>query len=183
MKQTRITLDVISNDLEKAEVRAAALISGKSPAQLNWRPEGRRWSILQCLQHLALANEVLGDLMETAVTEGKHVGPASDELTPNWLWRMLLAAVDRPGLKGFAPQRIQPPSMLDAETTVAELLSTHNRLRSLAGRCVGLDLSRITFRHPFLPLRISVATTFLLISAHERRHLRQAEQVAAAEPT
>ena len=150
---------------------------------LNWRPEGRRWSILQCLQHLALANKVLGDLMEAAVTESSHSRPVSAGLAPNLLWRMLLAAVEQQWLKGFAPKRIQPASTLDAGATIAELMSTHNQLRSLAGRCAGLDPNRITFRHPFLRLRVSVATAFLLINAHERRHLWQAERVAAVAPT
>ena len=179
MSRVPITLDVVLSDLEKAEAKAADLVRGRSPAQLNWRPEGRRWSILQCLQHLALANQILGGLMEAAVTESRNADPANTGLEPNLLWRMLLAAVEPPGLKGFAPKRLQPASMLNPEATVTELVSTHDQLRSLAGRCSGLDLNRITFRHPFLPMRISVATTFLLISAHERRHVWQAERVAA----
>lgn len=121
--------------------------------------------------------------MEATVTDSSHSGPVSAGLAPNLLWRILLAAAEQQWLKGFAPKRIQPASTLDARATIAELASTHDLLRSLAGRCAGLDLNRITFRHPFLPLRISVATTFLLINAHERRHLRQAERVAAGGPT
>ena len=132
MNRVLITLEEVSNDLEKAEARVAALVLGRSSAGLNWRPEGRRWSILQCLQHLALANKVLGDLMEAAVTESSHSRPVSAGLAPNLLWRMLLAAVEQQWLKGFAPKRIQPASTLDAGATIAELMSTHNQLRSLA---------------------------------------------------
>jgi hypothetical protein len=179
MSQIPVTLDVVLSDLQKSEARAAALVRGGSASQLNWQPEGRRWSVLQCLQHLALANEVLGSWMEHAVEGATSGGPGNDRPVPNLLWRTLLAAVEPPGLKGYAPKRLQPPSLLDAESTLASLLRTHDQLRSLAGRCAGLDLNRIKYRHPFVHLKISVATTFLLITAHERRHLWQGERVAA----
>jgi hypothetical protein len=44
-----------------------------------------------------------------------------------------------------------------------------------------LDLNRLRFRNPFIGLlRYSVATALLVIGAHDRRHLWQAEQVRAA---
>lgn len=53
-------------------------------------------------------------------------------------------------------------------------------VRDLLREAAGIDLNRTRFVNPFIPLvRFTVGTGFLVIAAHERRHLWQAERVKA----
>jgi hypothetical protein len=163
-----------------AELRAHVIVENRDAGVLNWRPDDRRWSILQCIQHLALANQFLGASIERALSEGSKVGPESERIKPGMVWRFLLALVEpRVRLKGFAPNVLQPPPSLDAEPTLTAFRESHARLRALAARCHGVDVNRLRFRHPIVRLRMSVGCAFLLLAIHERRHLLQAEEVAA----
>ena len=163
-----------------AELRARALIENRSARQLNWRLDDRRWSILQCIDHLAITNQLLGSSIERLLNELPRIGPESELISPGPIWRFLLTLVEpQVRLKGFAPRVLQPASSLDAKLTLIALRQSHDRLRWLAARCSGLNVNRLRFRHPIVRLRISVGAAFLLVAAHERRHLAQAENVAA----
>jgi hypothetical protein len=45
-------------------------------------------------------------------------------------------------------------------------------------RAADYDVNRVRFRNPFVSvIRFSVGSGFVILSAHERRHLLQAERV------
>ena len=80
-----------------------------------------------------------------------------------------------------APGKIRPVSA-DPEKVFADLRREHQEVQLLLSETVQLDLNRIRFRNPFIPiLRFTVATGFLVMAAHGRRHLLQAERVTQAE--
>jgi hypothetical protein len=55
---------------------------------------------------------------------------------------------------------------------------THDQIRNLVDEVAYLDLNRLKFRNPLLPLlRVRVGTALLIMAAHERRHLWQAQRV------
>jgi len=167
------------DDFAKAEDRVRKLLLNRNPSQLNRHPEPGRWSILQCVEHLAITNQLIGNAIDLAL-EAPPAGPESGRIAPGPLWRFFLALIEPSvTLKGFAPKVLQPASSLDCERTLAGFMDSHTRLKSLAARCSGLDLNRLKFRHPILALKLSVGTAFLLIAVHERRHLAQADRVAA----
>ena len=80
-----------------------------------------------------------------------------------------------------APGRVQPaPSRSRAEILRA-YHDAHGVVRKLIADAAGVDVNRATFPNPFLGiLRVRVSTALLLLAAHDRRHLWQAEQVRAA---
>jgi len=45
-------------ELDHADRRAKQVAGALSPEVLNWKPRHDKWSIGQCLHHLALANEI-----------------------------------------------------------------------------------------------------------------------------
>jgi hypothetical protein len=52
------------------------------------------------------------------------------------------------------------------------------RIASLVTSSAGKDLNSVRFRNPLVPLvRFTVSSGFLIIAAHARRHMWQAEQV------
>jgi hypothetical protein len=62
-----------------------------------------------------------------------------------------------------------------------EFMHIHNRVLELVEQAHGLDLKKIKIRSLVLPiLRFDLGQYFALLTAHDRRHLWQAEQVRAA---
>jgi len=153
------------------------LLENHDYERLNLPPTPGRWSALQCIEHVSLANELNAGALASALRDGPRV-PASDEhIRTGLLWRILLKGVE-PGtrLRGFAPRVLRPAGRLDPCATRRRFQDTHATLRELVGRCEGIDFNRIRFPHPAIRLRISAGATLWLVALHESRHLRQAER-------
>ena len=171
----------VVTDFSVAQRRAGSLVDNRSAAELNWRPDGKRWSILQCIEHLVLTNQLLLDAIKQALDGQAEAGAECGRIMPTRIWRILLAMTEpQVRLKGFAPRVLHPALVLDTDRTLTAFAASHERLRLLAAQCQGLDINRVRFRHPVMRLKMSVGEAFLLLVVHEQRHLRQAEVVAAS---
>src|SRR5256885_9971844 len=49
-------LQTIVSEAETNNESARQLVGGLSEEQLNWKPDAERWSMAQCLEHLAVAS-------------------------------------------------------------------------------------------------------------------------------
>ena len=77
-------------------------------------------------------------------------------------------------IKMEAPRACRPPSGEPKEKAVADFVSIHDRTRAFVIKSNGLDLSRIKTRTPFPVIKFSLGQRFTILTAHDRRHLRQA---------
>jgi hypothetical protein len=169
------------DDLEAADRRAAELSARLTDEEFFWQPdEGRRWSVALCLDHLAVSNTVYSASMAEAVAEARsrgwsRRGPAA----PGMFGRMFANSLEPPVKRRTrAPGKIQPKLARSRAEILNAFKTAHDRVRELLRAAAMLDVNRATFRNPFIGLvRVKVATGFQVISAHDRRHLWQAEQV------
>jgi hypothetical protein len=61
-------------------------------------------------------------------------------------------------------------------------MALRGRLAQRLGDAKGLDFGRVKVRSPFVPLlRVDLESAFLVVAAHERRHLWQARRVTEEE--
>lgn len=68
--------------------------------------------------------------------------------------------------------------MLTPSACLAAYVASHGPYRALLDACAHVDVNRVVVPNPFLPgVRMRVSTVLLLLPAHGRRHLWQAEQV------
>jgi hypothetical protein len=83
-----------------------------------------------------------------------------------------------PRRKSPAPGKFSPHPTLNPEGILPEFLSTMERLAAVVTSSAGKDLNSVRFRNPLISLlRFTAASGFLIIVAHGRRHIWQAEQV------
>lgn len=168
-------------ELTASDARAAALVKPLTPEQLNWKPAPEKWSVGQCLEHLAITNEVyLGPIADALA------GPPSgtvDEITPGWFGRWFIRNYIAPSAqtrRARAPRTITPVLSRVEPAILERFLHGNREVRELIPRAGGYDVNRLRFKNPFIPLlRFTVGTGFEIISKHEHRHLLQAERVAA----
>lgn len=162
-----------------ADARAEAVARRLTHEQINWAPRPEAWSVGQCLEHLAAGNELYLEAIEAALTRNLNSGPVQD-VTPGVFTRYFLRAYMEPSEKtrrAKAPGKIRPSGNVDVRI-LDRFLRSNERARALMRRASDYDVNRIRFSNPFVPvIRFSVGGGFVILSAHERRHLLQAERV------
>ncbi|AFL90382.1 hypothetical protein Terro_4177 [Terriglobus roseus DSM 18391] len=175
----------LHDQLDAAERDALLLVEDLPEAQGCWRPGPDSWSVAQCLDHIAVTNQVYLGAMKEAAMRAREAGrfrqrPALPGRVGRWF-----AANLEPPVKAFfkvkAPRNIKPgnsPSLMDA---LATFLKSQDEVRAYLRANSDLDLADIRFANPLLRgIRFSLATGLHVITAHERRHLWQAWGVRRA---
>jgi DinB superfamily len=174
----------VLGDLQAAEKAGSELIARTSTTQANWRPNGgRSWSITQCLSHLARTNRIYAAAMYEAVTRANVRSElASQGISPGWFGAWFISSMEPPvRTRMKARAKVHPCADADPKEALAEFVDSHKPVRSLIEAACEMDVNRIRFKNPFVPLvRFTVGTGLLVISAHDRRHLWQANQVTVA---
>ncbi len=66
---------------------------------------------------------------------------------------------------------------LPLESTLTTWEQLHGRLARLIPESEGLDRRRVKVRSQFAPISLGPGATFVVLLAHERRHLWQAREV------
>jgi hypothetical protein len=167
-------------DLASCEQEARRIIGRLSDAQANWRPSETGWTIAQCLDHLARASTIYAAAMRHAVERtqaAKKLPPKP--IQPRWFSRIVLRIVEPPPKPRFpSPQKAVPSSRIAGRDALEAFLRSQEDVRAVIRAGAGFDLNRIRFRIPFFRLlRFTVGTGLLMIAAHNRRHLWQAQRV------
>ena len=175
----------IVRDLEAVDREAERVVAGLSEAQLNWQPDGgRAWSIAQCLDHLRIGARVFLDAMAAALAEGRaREVRRRGAIRPGLLEKMFVDYMEPPPrMRGKAPKKIVPGSHLRAADVLPGFLAVQAEARSVLAGAADLDLNAVRFTNPFLRfVKVRVGAGFLIIAAHDRRHLWQAGRVLQRE--
>ena len=170
--------------IDACDESARSLTSGLTDAQANWQPKGgTRWSIAQCLDHLARINEMYVGHFQAIVAAARRDGKGPFQgVHPTWLGRMFVRSLEPPPRQRLkAPTSVAPVSSIPIDVVLRDYLRSHDDYRRLVDACVAIDVNRVTGPNPFArAVRMRVATALLVIPAHDRRHLWQAQQVRLA---
>ena len=171
----------ILDDIDAADLAAERLVASLSEAQLRWQPDGgRRWSVVQCLEHLMVTNEFYGASVRRAVDHARRAGSVRQgPLRPGFFGRKFIESLEPPvRRRQRAPSKIKPGSPLSTGEILRRYREAHVSLRRSGEDAATIDANRATFPNPFFGLaRVKVSTALLVVCAHDRRHLWQAEQV------
>lgn len=178
-------LKSIVGDLEKSDQQARQILNELSDEQANWRPAEASWSIAQCLDHLTRTNNFYVTALSEALKDAASAKMPSETanpsapIQPGWFGRFFIANLEPPPRRKLpAPKKIVPATQISARDALDGFLGSQEAVRGVIHEGAGFDLNRIRFRNPFIGfLRFTVGTGLLVIAAHDRRHLWQAERV------
>ncbi|GAB4025455.1 DinB family protein [Spirosoma gilvum] len=171
----------VSAILQTVEQEFGSLTDG----QLRWKPAPDRWSIVECLQHLNLAERFyIRNIQHKVDKLGLVQTVATDQvLQSDWVGKALLFAVDPQGkVKLPAPGMIRPRSApdLNPADVLSQFMDLQTLLRDLLDKAVYLDWNQdkvMTLFGNWIKIRLGDA--FLMLVAHTERHLKQALRVKA----
>lgn len=174
------SLDEYIAELQRQSEQARVLANGLDEARLNWQPEGGKgWSIAQCLDHLVIMNGFYATALQVAAADNRsQLHPGKFPIQPSgWLTCLLIRFEEPPPkLKLLAPRKISPPSRLSS-TILVDFEAMQNQLIGFVHEWGESDLGDLRVRDPLFPMHLTADTQLLIIGAHNRRHLWQAEQV------
>jgi DinB family protein len=145
-------------------------ISSLGDAQLQFKPQPDRWSIADCVEHLAVTEDLLFDLIAKGAPnpDGIPLDPAKDG-------RLVAAIVDR-SRKFSAPAAVRPHAHFASPADAVQHFRD-SRKRTLAyTRCCTEDLRRLFTPHPVLG-EIDCYRCLLLLALHPARHAAQIEEI------
>lgn len=161
---------------------ADSLVNGLTRTQFNWQPAPERWSIAQCLEHLITYADVLIPVQRNAIEHARIRDWRSDgPYRHGRLFRMIASGIEPPVKSRYKTSKaFHPQGDFDTVEVLAQFHTRQDRFSDAIRRAHGLDLGRIRFAVPGIPvLRASLGQSFTYALAHERRHLWQARQVRA----
>ena len=167
---------------DAAERDARALVEGLDESSGGWRPGPGKWSVAECLDHLATANTLYLRAMEPkaalALMQGRRRRrPAQPGFLGGWFVRTLeppVAVRSRRKAPAVIRPRVAPP-LADA---AREFFESHHAIGEFLHRYADIDLAGVRFKNPFIGvIHFSLATGLHVLAAHERRHLWQARRV------
>ncbi|TAE30653.1 MAG: DinB family protein [Cytophagales bacterium] len=154
-------------------------------AQLRTKPANGGWSIVECLQHLNLAERYYVRQLQHKVDKVGFMqhNPNDQELESNLLGRLTLRFLDPTSTTKLpAPGMVRPRAA--ADLNVAEVMASFLELqtlqRDLLGRLVYLDWNGQKVMTPFgkwIKMRLGDVVQMLVV--HTERHLAQAMRVKA----
>jgi len=181
MSRLCVSVEAIADALRAADDDATKLVSRLTPNQADWRPSSQSWSIRQCFDHLAQTNTIFADSLQEAVSRSKKSGGSTSQITPGWFGSFFVAKMEPPVTTKFKnPPKVTPSASGNIQDALAAFKKSHELVRKVLESSANVDLNRVRFRSPFLSiLSFSVGTGLLTINAHDRRHIWQAERIAA----
>jgi len=154
-------------------------ISELNDAQLNYKPEGTKWSICDIIHHLALTDEantkLMANLLKRALAESLPADPSPDGSELHSA-DDVFARMEAP--KFQAPDRVAPQSHLPVEESLARLKASRERALEAVEQMSAYDLSGLTFPHPFAG-DLNAYQWMLMGGGHEFRHVEQIKRIKA----
>ena len=180
-------LQAIIDQLLDIERRADELASPLSDEQFFWQPDGgRRWSVAQCLDHLAAGAEIYVATMTPVIADAKRRGvPRRGPARPGFFGQKFANSLEPPvKIRGKAPNKILPRPKRARGEIMRAFHDAHAAFRGLVVESADLDANDVTFSNPFFTfVKMRLSTAFNVIAAHGRRHLWQATNVVASLPS
>jgi hypothetical protein len=173
----------LAGQLGAASDLARRLERDFSPKELSESPAPGTWSAADNLVHLTLASQALIPRMSRTLGKLAAAGRRSDRTSKaDWIGRLYAWALEPPArFKSRAPRPFAPPEGTPRTEALPAFLAEQERLLGLVEQSVGLDLAARKVPSPVSRyVRYNVVSAFLILLAHQRRHLWQARQAALA---
>ncbi|MEP7143004.1 MAG: DinB family protein [Ferruginibacter sp.] len=150
-------------------------VKGLSDAQLDFKAAPDKWSVRQCMEHIALSESFIVTVIDNSLKQPANPEKKSEiKFTEEMLKTALL---DRTK-KGQAPEPIQPKGKFKTkEETMDAFLKARSKNIDYIETTKDDLRSHIT-PHPFFGM-LDAYQWMILLSAHSKRHTLQIEEVMA----
>ena len=149
-----------------------------NPTFARIRPRQDVWSAADNLEHLALVEQFVVEMIGKSIARGRAEGVGPDQSGESFIRSLDQWRVPEPLMKVIAPERITPDNSKSVEESLQSLEHSRQRLRATLVENTDVDLSAIKRPHPLLK-DLDMYQWALFVAQHEERHRRQMERSLA----
>jgi len=162
-------------EFQRTKQRFLNDVKGLSVAQLSFKADTSRWSIAQCIEHIALAENLIWQWEQGTIAQPAAPEKASEvKITDEQLMKGL---VDR-SHKFTAPEMLQPVGKFPStEAAIQAYISRRDSTIAYISNTKD-DLKNHFAQHPAFGT-INTFQLLLILSGHSERHTLQIEEVKA----
>lgn len=175
-------LAAVRDELESSAAHARRIVDRVDDGSWGRRPAAAQWSVAECLQHLNMTSHAMIPLLRDAVRVGRERGwtrPSQRMDLVGWLLTRSLESTGRARFK--TTERFTPASIESRDAVLREFESLQTELIALLADLGGLTTTKLKITSAFNPrIRYNAYSALRVTTAHQRRHLRQAERALAA---
>jgi hypothetical protein len=180
---TTLSLSEVSSGLDELVREVEAAFGHLDVRQLNWRPDAKRWSVAQCLDHLVTTNQLMFQAADDALsgTRPRSVWQRLPIL-PSVLGRVMIRSLSPGAARKFKAPSPSTPAASDLSAGILRRFMEQQRAAAARARTLeGSIVARTIMTSPFARVvTYSVLDAWRLVLAHDRRHFEQARRVTQA---
>ena len=148
-------------------------LQGLSTKQLNWKADSTRWSVAQCVEHIALAE---GVLMTAVDMNLKLPADPAKRDSLKYSDQQIMAFLANRNQKFQAPEMIRPSGKFSSFQAALDSFITRRNRNIEYLKTTQDDLRDHFFMHPGFGI-IDDYQAILFMTAHSKRHTKQLEEV------
>ena len=172
---SRAEIERLTTDLKQSLQTLEKEIKGLTEAQWSFKPAANRWSVADCVEHLALAEAAIQENVQSSLRAELPAGVEVAALRPkDEVIRRL--ATDRTSQKFQAPEVIRPTGKSSQESL--EMLRGMRQANLSAAHSNAAKLHSHVAEHPLLKT-LDTYQWLLLAASHMQRHTQQVLEVKA----
>ena len=163
------------------ETRAAVIrtVAPLSPEEAARRPSPEAWSVDEILTHLSLVEPGVAKRVAKSVGKAKGEGLERETSVSSVLGSLDGPALDKLNEKQFAPEFVEPKTVLSKSEALAALALSRESLKHAMAESDGWALEKVVAPHPRLGT-LDMYQWLVFLGRHERRHLAQIERTIVA---
>jgi len=170
-------LNFATGHLRKSRMAFVAAINGLSDAQWNYKPGPGKWSIAECAEHIAVAEQELLQLVRrTSVTP---LDPAMVLPGKGFDQEVIKIYLNR-DVKAQAPETLKPSNRYKDATALRQDFWQNRTDTIRFAETSNANLREHGEMHSMLKRPLDGVQWLLVISAHTERHTAQIEEVKAS---
>lgn len=160
---------------DKIRERLKETVENLTDEQLNYLPEGEKWTVAQIVEHLSLVEDGMTRISAKLLNEAKENGKPSDgtvKISEDFLQKIGGARQQ----KFEAPERAHPKLGQTIAESLAKMEETRKRLNELRPLFETVECSDYKFPHPAFG-ELTAHEWLALLGGHEMRHIEQIKRI------
>lgn len=168
-------------DNQRVVAEVQELFARYSPEQLNWKPDPKTWSIVECLNHLSVTMSLYYSVLKDAI-EGLRLRKQIRRrpFRPTWFGKMFIRFVSPQSPRKLKTVRVFEPEVgdLSVADVKALFLDMAEKYEALIRMADGYDLNGKKISSPASRwVRFTPGEALWLLGVHNLRHLQQAQNL------
>ncbi len=165
--------------LTKAHLKRAKEYQAIPIDQLNWKANPKKWSVLECLEHLNLYGDFYLPEMQKRITNGKQAAPSA-MFSSGWLGNYFAKSMlPKEKLNTMnAPSGMNPVGSTLNETHLERFIEQQEVLLKILEQARTIDLTKTKTSISLASwIKLRLGDTLRVVIYHNERHIVQADKV------